>query len=110
MAYTTDNAKLADQLAEWKTVDAGLERIVPGLSIYQRTPQGAVTRDIPLILKQHAMCREAGSHGNNYFALPYLSEALIAAFRDGPHAKPAAAYRPPARGPAPPAPSKEQAR
>jgi len=110
MAYTTDNAKLADQLAEWKTVDASLERIVPGLSIYQRTPQGAVTRDIPLILKQHAMCREAGAHGNNYFSLHYLSEALIAAFRDGPHAKPAAAYRPPARGPATPAPSKEQAR
>jgi uncharacterized lipoprotein YddW (UPF0748 family) len=97
MAYTMDNDALKKQIREWKTVDPRLERIVPGLSIYAKTARGAVTRDIPLILTQHRMSIEEGSHGNNYFSLQNLNGPLIAAFKSGPYKEKAPAYRPPGR-------------
>ena len=97
MAYTPSHDSLKSQLAEWKTVDPALERVVPGLSIYQRTQAGTVTRDVGLILSQHKLCMEAGAHGNCYFSLHYLSDPLIGAFTAGPHQGKAKPYRPPAR-------------
>ena len=95
MAYTPSNDSLESQLAEWKTVDPTLERIIPGLSIYQRTQAGTVTRDVALILSQHKLCMDRGARGNCYFALPYLSDPLIGAFVAGPHPAKVKAYRPP---------------
>lgn len=97
MAYTMDNDELAKQIREWKTVDPRLERIVPGLSIYAKTGRGAVTRDIPLVLAQHRLSMEQGSHGNNYFSLGNLNHPLIEAFKSGPYKVKAPAYRPPGR-------------
>ena len=97
MAYTTSNETLTTQLQEWKTVDPGLERIVPGLSIYQRTKGRAVTRDTELILSQRKLCMDNGARGSNYFSLHYLSDPLIEALTSGPHKGEVKAYRPPPR-------------
>lgn len=104
MAYTPDNARLAAQLAEWKTVDPRLERIVPGLGIFTRGKEGEdyAPRDIGLILAQYRLCMDAGARGTNFFALDgtaanpvlLLNEPLIGALRSGPFKTPAPAYRP----------------
>ena len=94
MAYTPDNGALAKQIGEWKTIDPQLERIVPGLSIYTKTAEGVITRDLPLILSQHRMSMEQGAHGNNYFSLHNLNGPLIEALRSGPYRHKAPAYRP----------------
>ncbi len=98
MAYIEDNDALVRQIREWKTVDPRLERIVPGLSIYSKTAQGAVPRDIQLVLKQHQISMEEGARGNNYFWLAKLNHPLIEAFNSGPYKEKVPAYRPPARG------------
>jgi len=96
MAYTMDTRALGKQIDEWKTVDPDLSRIIPGLSIYERTPDGTKTRDVDLILRQRRLCLDKGARGNLFFALPYLSEPLTDALRDGPLKTDAPAYRPPA--------------
>lgn len=80
MAYTADNAELARQIADWKTVDPQLRRIIPGLSIYQESAGKTVTRDLNLIRSQHDLCVRQGAHGNLYFSLQYLSDPLIDVF------------------------------
>ena len=97
MAYTPSNERLTSQLQEWKTLDPTLERIIPGLSIYKRTAEGTVTRDIALILSQHKLCMDSGARGNVYFALPYLSDPLVEALSAGPNHGKLRAYRPPPR-------------
>jgi uncharacterized lipoprotein YddW (UPF0748 family) len=107
MAYTPKTDQLARQLAEWKTVDPRLERIVPGLGIFTATKEeGAYTpRDVGLILTQYRLCMEQGARGTNFFALdgtsahpaPLMTEPLIEALRKGPFAGKVPAYRPPAR-------------
>jgi uncharacterized lipoprotein YddW (UPF0748 family) len=81
MAYTQDTAELSRQIAQWETVDPQLQRIIPGLSIYQRRGGKTTTRDLDLIRRQHDLCRRRGAHGNMYFSLPYLSDPLIDLFR-----------------------------
>ena len=97
MAYTMDTADLGRQVAEWKTVDPSLARIVPGLSIYQAQGNGLVTRPVDLVLAQHRLSMEQGAAGNVYFSLFNLSEPLGAAFRDGPYAGTVPPYHPPRR-------------
>ncbi len=81
MAYTEDTAELSRQIAQWKTMDPHLHRIIPGLSIYQKRDGKTTTRDLDLIRRQHDLCRRQGAHGNVYFSLPYLSDPLIDLFR-----------------------------
>ena len=80
MAYTEDTGELARQIAEWKTVDPSLRRIIPGLSIYEDSTGRAVPRDPGLVRRQHSLCRQHGAHGNMYFALEHLSEPLMGLF------------------------------
>jgi len=81
MAYTEDTAELSRQIAQWKTVDPQLQRIIPGLSIYQDRDGKTTTRDLDLVRSQHRLCRRQGARGNMYFSLPYLSDPLIDVFR-----------------------------
>ncbi|MFP4057873.1 MAG: family 10 glycosylhydrolase [Candidatus Brocadiia bacterium] len=97
MAYTRSNESLEAQVAEWKSLDPRLQWIVPGLSIYQRTEKGTVTRDIDLVLAQRRLCREAHARGTVFFSLHYLDDALTEALRTGPFAQPARPYHPPPR-------------
>jgi uncharacterized lipoprotein YddW (UPF0748 family) len=94
MAYTMDTADLGRQIAEWKTVDASLERILPGLSIYQTKDQRIVTRPVDLVVAQHRLCMEEGAAGTVYFSLHNLNETLGTAFRNGPYLEPASTYHP----------------
>jgi len=84
MAYTMSNDDLAEQIRQWKTVDPTLERIVPGLSIYQKTSGGNVTRPTNLILSQRRLCIDAGARGNVFFSLHQLNRPLIEALKTGP--------------------------
>ena len=83
MAYTADTAELSRQIGEWKTIDPQLQRIIPGLSIYQETAGQTITRDLDLIRSQHQLCLRQGAHGNMYFSLQYLSDPLIDVFPHG---------------------------
>ncbi len=97
MAYTTDTAELAAQIDEWKTIDPQLQRIVPGLAIYQETAGKATTRSLDLIRGQHDLCRRQGAHGNLHFSLQHLSDPLIEVFRTEFYPAEAPIYTPPLR-------------
>jgi uncharacterized lipoprotein YddW (UPF0748 family) len=99
MAYTDDPADLARQIAQWKTVDPSLQRIIPGLSIYDDSTGKTVTRNTDLVRRQHNLCRQQGAHGNLYFSMEYLSEPLIATFRTEFYSTEAPVYIPPRRTP-----------
>ena len=77
MAYTDDTAELSRQIAQWKKVDPSLQRIIPGLSIYEDATGKAVTRDLGLIRRQRTLCQQQGTHGSMYFSLQYLSDPLV---------------------------------
>ncbi|MBM4027532.1 MAG: hypothetical protein FJ280_19315 [Planctomycetes bacterium] len=81
MAYTQDSVELARQIAEWKTVDPSLQRIIPGLSLYQDVEGKSVPRDVNLVRRQHNLCRLQGARGAMYFSLQYLTDPLIDVFR-----------------------------
>jgi uncharacterized lipoprotein YddW (UPF0748 family) len=95
MAYTDDPAELTRQIAQWKKVDPSLQRVIPGLSIYQDTAGKTATRDLSLIRRQHALCKQQGAHGNMYFSLEYLNEPLILTFRTEFYPTEAPPYVPP---------------
>jgi len=95
MAYTADNAELARQFTQWKTIDPTLQRIIPGLAIYQETGGQATTRNLDLIRSQHRLCRQQGAHGNLHFSLQYLSDPLIDLFRTEIYLTDAPVYTPP---------------
>jgi uncharacterized lipoprotein YddW (UPF0748 family) len=97
MAYTMNTAELAAQIGEWKTIDPQLQRIIPGLSIYQEIDGKTVTRDLDLIRGQHNLCRRQGAHGNLHFSLQYLSDPLIDVFRTEFYLTETPPYTPPSR-------------
>jgi uncharacterized lipoprotein YddW (UPF0748 family) len=97
MAYTEDNAVLAKAFAEWKAADPGMERIIPGLSIYSKKSGKAGSRDLALVQSQLDLCRTNATHGNLFFSLSYLNEPLIKLLADGPFAEPARHWYPPRR-------------
>jgi uncharacterized lipoprotein YddW (UPF0748 family) len=99
MAYTEDTAELTDQIAQWKKVDPSLQRIIPGLSIYQDSAGKAAPRNLDLIRRQQALCRQQGAHGNMYFSLEYLTEPLIGVFRTEFYPAEVPVYAPPRRQP-----------
>lgn len=69
--------KLEEQIKEWQRVDPKLDRIIPGLSIYEKTGGKSVTRDLNLIRKQVQQCRRFSPHDNLFFALPKLNFAKV---------------------------------
>jgi len=97
MAYTTNTAELARQMAQWRTIDPKLQRIIPGLSIYQETAGRTATRDLDLIRSQHELCRRQGVQGAVHFSLPHLSDALVDRFRNEFYPTKAPPYAPPLR-------------
>lgn len=97
MAYTTDTTVLAAQFDAWKTIDPQLQRIVPGLAIYQETGGQATTRNLDLIRSQHDLCRRQGARGNLHFSLQYLSDPLADVFRTEFYPTEIPAYTPPLR-------------
>jgi uncharacterized lipoprotein YddW (UPF0748 family) len=99
MAYTEDTGDLARQIAQWKTIDPQLQRIIPGLSIYQDPAGKAVPRDVALVRRQHTLCRQHGAHGNLYFSMEHLSGPLIDLFRTEFYPAEAPVYVPPRRLP-----------
>jgi uncharacterized lipoprotein YddW (UPF0748 family) len=81
MAYTESTVELQQQIAGWKTVDRQLQRIIPGLSIYQEGGGRNIPRKPGLVRDQQQLCRRQGAHGNTYFSLEYLDEPLMNLFR-----------------------------
>jgi uncharacterized lipoprotein YddW (UPF0748 family) len=94
MAYVMENDKLAQLIAEWKELDPELQRIIPGLSLYQRNGDAVSPRPPDLVLQQVEMCREAGAKGVNFFALGYLSDEITAGLVEGPFREDAKPYVP----------------
>ena len=99
MAYTEDTANLAGQIDQWKKLDSSLQRIIPGLSIYQDVAGKAVPRDMSLIRRQQTLCRTEGANGTMYFSMEYLNEPLIGVFRKEFYPREAPVYAPPRRSP-----------
>ena len=80
MAYTDKTVELQQQLSTWKTVDRRLDRIIPGLSIYQESTGKVITRRPDLVRDQQRLCRRQGAHGNMYFSFQYLDDSLLKFF------------------------------
>lgn len=99
MAYTEDMIELQQQIASWKTVDRQLQRILPGLSIYQQSGGAPTSRKVDLVRNQQRLCRKEGAHGNTYFSLQYLNDPLIQLFRTELYPTEAPPYVPPSRTP-----------
>jgi len=99
MAYTDNPSELSRQIAQWKKVDPSLQRIIPGLSIYQDDTGKPAPRNIDLIRRQHTLCRQQGAHGNLYFSMEYLTDPLIGVFRTEFYPTEAPVYVPPRRLP-----------
>lgn len=106
MAYDKRDSVLQANLADWKRVDPQLERILPGLGIFEDVAKNRqVTRDLSKILTQHRLCVEQGARGTSFFALDgladnlvlLLDDPLIEALRTGPFKDRTPAYRPPDR-------------
>ena len=97
MAYGADTHRLGREVAQWKTVDPHLARIIPGLSIYD-TPGGrTVTRDAGVIREQYRLCRQQGAHGNVYFSLQYLNGDVMNLFGRELYPREAPVYIPPVK-------------
>lgn len=86
MAYTLSDARLREYIADWRTVQKDLSRIVPGLMVYQSDANTA-PRDSAEVLEQLEICREAGMTGAALFASPQVSEELLEALATGPWAR-----------------------
>jgi len=99
MAYTDNTSELSRQIAQWKKVDPSLQRIVPGLSIYQDDTGKPAPRGLDLVRRQRNLCRQQGAHGNLYFSMEYLTDPLIGVFRTEFYPIEAPAYIPPRRLP-----------
>jgi uncharacterized lipoprotein YddW (UPF0748 family) len=99
MAYTDNTVELSRQIAQWKKVDPSLQRIIPGLSIYQDAAGKPAPRGRDLIRGQHNLCRQQGAHGNLYFSMEYLTDPLINLFRTDFYPTEAPVYTPPRRAP-----------
>ncbi|HIE53461.1 MAG TPA: hypothetical protein EYP85_17045 [Armatimonadetes bacterium] len=97
MAYLNDNRRLEEALREWKEADPTLTRIVPGLSIFKRTPEGTTTKPTEQVLSQIALCREWGAQGMVLFSIHSLTSELQEALAQGPFAARATPYHPPPR-------------
>jgi uncharacterized lipoprotein YddW (UPF0748 family) len=99
MAYTEDMIELQQQIAKWKTMDSQLQRIIPGLSIYQQSGGAPTPRKLDLVRNQQQLCRRQGAHGNTYFSFQYLNDPLINLFRTELYPTEAPPYVPPSRTP-----------
>lgn len=95
MAYGADTRRLGREIAQWKTIDPRLARIIPGLSIYDTRDGRTVTRDVGVIREQHRLCRQQGAHGNVYFSLPYLNDEVMNLFSREFYPREASVYVPP---------------
>ena len=97
MAYTADNHALARQIREWKTIDPRLERIVPGLALFQDMAPPVIGRRPQQVLAQHQLCLDQGARGNVYFWYGALDQPISAALVGKYYAAKVSPYHPPAR-------------
>jgi uncharacterized lipoprotein YddW (UPF0748 family) len=79
MCYVMDSRDLERDLDEWLAADPKLERIVPGLSIYQQAGGQTTSRPPELVLDQVSRCLKRGAHGTVFFSAHYLDAPLTAA-------------------------------
>lgn len=75
MAYV-DDARLISAVKEWRGYDPDLQRIIPGLSIYQVKNGKEIPKDKKSVLRQLKIIRDAGARGFILFSLPFLTEDL----------------------------------
>ena len=95
MAYLMENTALENTLKEYKAFDPRMERIIPGISVYQPSAtQGPSSRSPELVLSQERLCRSFGAHGVAYFSSKDFSEAIATALGAGPYGAAAPVYYP----------------
>lgn len=75
MAYV-DDKRLRSALKEWKGYDPTLEKIIPGLSIYQVKNGKEVPKGKQAVLRQIKIIKDEGARGFILFSLPFLTEDL----------------------------------
>jgi uncharacterized lipoprotein YddW (UPF0748 family) len=76
MAYV-DDARLISALREWKRADPNLEKIIPGLSIYEVKNGKEVGKDYRKVVRQIELIRREGARGFILFSLPFLTDDLV---------------------------------
>ncbi|MGC9003163.1 MAG: family 10 glycosylhydrolase [bacterium] len=75
MAYVDDN-RLISALREWKSYDSNLEKIIPGLRIYEIKNGKEVARDLKQVMRQIEIIKKEGAKGFILFSLPFLTDDL----------------------------------
>jgi uncharacterized lipoprotein YddW (UPF0748 family) len=76
MAYV-DDARLISALREWKQADTNLEKIIPGLSLYEVKNGKEVGKDYRKVVRQIELIRREGARGFILFSLPFLTDDLV---------------------------------
>ena len=76
MAYV-DDARLISALREWKQADPNLEKIIPGLSLYEVKNGKEVGKDYRKVVRQIELIRREGARGFILFSLPFLTDDLV---------------------------------
>jgi hypothetical protein len=82
MCYVMDSKALEADLDEWLAFDPKLERILPGLSIYQQADGKEVPRPPELVTDQVTRCLKRGSRGVCLFVAGIMDEPIAAALRN----------------------------
>lgn len=95
MAYLMNNEELRKDLEEYRAADPQMQRIIPGLSVYQRGADGqAASRSPELVASQVELCRQLGARGVVLFSFANFSQEIAVGLGDGLFKEPAEAYFP----------------
>lgn len=81
MCYVMDSKSLEADLDEWQEFDPKLQRILPGLAIYQRQDGKTVPRPPELVTDQITRCLKRGARGVCLFVAGIMDEPIAAALR-----------------------------
>ena len=77
MSYVETAAELAPAFDWWRTIDAGLTRIVPSVSLYKTGKDEGLppAQHAARIAEQVQVCRDQGAHGVIFFSMEHIEAA-----------------------------------
>ena len=75
MAYV-NNDQLALAFDEWQRLPSWRDKVIPGLSIYRDSPQGAIPREAGEVESQIQLCQARHAKGIVYFCCHYISPEM----------------------------------
>jgi len=81
MAYV-NNDQLTKAFDEWQTLPSWREKVIPGLSIYRDSAQGAIPKEVADVKSQIELCKARNAAGIVYFCCHYISPEMEPVIKD----------------------------